>query len=128
MPDTVSGSHPLDASGRQHTGLAGRFRVADRPVEHHRHRGDARVRVPAELHRYWQSSPIEVEKVEEHEGLDELAEAGGAHQPGDGSMRASVRAVHDFANGLLNLTCQHDLLLPACAQEPVRRRIALGSS
>src|ERR1700736_2633890 len=57
------------------------------------------------------SSAVEVEEVEEHEGLDELAEVGGAHQPGDGSMRASVRAVHDFADGLLNLTCQHDLFL-----------------
>src|SRR5207245_2830612 len=95
--------------GRQHTCLAGRLRVADRSFEHHGHRGDAGVRVPAELHLHGCSPPVEVEAIEEHEGFDELAEVGGTHEPGDRAARVSARAVDDFTDGLLKLTCQHDL-------------------
>jgi len=43
------------------------------------------------------------EVIEEHEGLDELAEIGGAHEPRDGAARMASRAVDDFARGFLSL-------------------------
>jgi hypothetical protein len=54
-----------------------------------------------------------MEVIQEHEGLDELAEVGWAHEPRDGAAAIAPRAVDDLARGvrdLLNLICKHDFV------------------
>jgi len=60
VPDAVACAHPLDAAGRQHTGLPRRLCVTDRALQDDGHRRDARVRVPAELHRQAWPPPVDV--------------------------------------------------------------------
>src|SRR5437588_7307465 len=69
------------------------------------------MRVPAEAHRRGRESAVETGEVQEDEGLEELAQVGRAHQPGDGPVRLSARAVDDFSDRVLKLTCQHDSFL-----------------
>src|SRR5437867_2542349 len=69
------------------------------------------MRVPAEAHRGGSKPAVEGGEIEEHEGLDELAEVGRTHQAGDGPVGVSSRAVDDFPDWLLKLTCQHDSFL-----------------
>src|SRR5437016_9091388 len=66
------------------------------------------MRVPAEAHRRGRESAVEAGEIQEDEGLDELAEVGRAHQPGDGPVRLSARAVDDFTDRVLKLARQHD--------------------
>src|SRR5262249_15618173 len=52
VPDAVAGAHPLHPARLQLTRFPGGLGVADRPLQHHRHRRDARVGVPERLHRH----------------------------------------------------------------------------
>src|SRR3989441_8795382 len=69
------------------------------------------MRVPTEAHRRGRESAVEAGEIQEDEGLEELAEVGRAHQPGDGPVRLPTRAVDDFTDRVLKLTCQHDSFL-----------------
>ena len=104
MPDPIARPHPLHATRRQQTFPAGRLRVADVPLEHHRHRRDAGMRVPSEAHGRGRKSTVEGGEVQEHEGLDELAQVGGTHQSSDGPLGVPARAMDDFTDGILNAT------------------------
>ena len=113
MPDAIAGAHPLDATGRKNARLSRALGVLDRALEHDGDRGDARVRVPADP-RHAPPLPVEVEVIEEHERLDELADVGRAHEPRDGSAHMSPRAIDDLAHGLLGLLKlirRHDFVL-----------------
>src|SRR5437763_12659642 len=66
------------------------------------------MRVPAEAHRRRRESAVEAGEIQEDEGLEELAEVGRAHQPVDGPVCLPARAVDDFTDRLLKLTCHHD--------------------
>src|SRR5438105_14365603 len=72
------------------------------------------MRVPAEAHRRGRESAVEAGEIQEDEGLEELAEVGRAHQPGDGPVRVPARAVDDFTDRVLKLTCQHGSYLQLC--------------
>src|SRR5437016_1594583 len=72
------------------------------------------MRMPTEAHRRGRESVVETGEIQEDEGLEELAEVGRAHQPGDGPVRLPARAVDDFADRVLKLTCQHDSFLQLC--------------
>src|SRR2546430_15254800 len=72
------------------------------------------MRVPAEAHRRGRESAVEAGEIQEDEGLEELAEVGRAHQLSDGPVCLPARAVDDFTDRVLKLTCQHDSFLQLC--------------
>ena len=91
MPHAASSLHPLDAAGRQCAPDVVRVDIADRAFREVAQGGDTRVGVEGPV----EGRALMVEKVEEHEGLQDLAEIGRAHQPCDGAVRPATGTPHD---------------------------------
>ena len=141
VPDAAAGAHPLDAPLLQNPRLAGRVRVADPAAEQRRVRRDAGVRMRRDP---TGGPPVALEIVEEHEGLEDLAEVARADQPGDEALPVTGRAVDDAAcgggaadhrlkraHGVSPLARQRTSASPSCrrpqATTPVRARRARGA-
>src|SRR5258707_10632283 len=105
MPDAAACAHPFYALRVDDAFRSGSLLVGDLPLENDRDRGDARMRMKADVRHVLR---VEVEVVEEHERLDQLAHVGGADEPRDGPLRMPPRAVSDAA--------------AACVRRPLRGR------
>src|SRR5258708_4186722 len=94
MPNAAAGAHPFDAACGKNSFYAGGLLILDRALMKNRERGDSRMRMPAEVGRRCRGN---VEKIQEHERLDELADIRRAHQPRDRSVPISLRPKHNAA-------------------------------
>src|ERR1700674_5104372 len=90
MPYAARGAHPFNASGFDDAFRPGSFFIGDLPLEKERKRCDAGMRMKTDRRRVLR---IDVEIIQEHERLDELAHVGWADEPGDGSVRIAARTV-----------------------------------
>src|SRR6266581_4656726 len=102
MPYTAACAHPFDAPRLDDAFRAGGFLIGDLPLENKRKRRDAGMRMKADRRRVLR---VDVEIIQEHEGLDQLAHVGRTDEPRDGPMRISARTVDDapgagFGSGL----------------------------
>src|SRR5438132_29334 len=86
------------------------------------------MRVPAEAHRRGRESAVEAGEIQEDEGLEELAEVGRAHQPGDGDATTDLigrlwplvkKQLHDSEVGQAHIQ-RLDALCRQALERPVR--------
>src|SRR6266404_4829124 len=102
MPYAARGAHPFNAPRLDDTFRARGLFIGDLPLEKERQRGDAGMRMKADCRHVFR---MDVEIIQKHERLDELAHVRRADQPRDRPMRLSARTVGDaaracFASGL----------------------------
>src|SRR6267142_1687701 len=95
VPDAAARAHPFDAPRIDDAGGARRLLVGDLALEDHGDRRDARMRMKADIRR---ALRIDVDIVEEHEGLDGLADVRGTDEPGDRAVRMPARALEDASH------------------------------
>src|SRR3984893_9811569 len=91
VPHAASSLHPFDAAGRQCAPDIVRIDIAYRAFRDVCQGGDTRVGVKRSV----EGRALMIEKVEKHEWLQDLAEVGRAHQPGDGAVRPAAGTSHD---------------------------------
>src|SRR5437773_2225937 len=94
MPYAAACAHPFDAPRLDDAFRSGRVLVGDLPFENERKRCDAGMRMPTDGSH---ALRVDLEIIQEHERLDQLAHVGRAHEPCDGPMRISARTVDDAA-------------------------------
>src|SRR3989442_8183253 len=94
MPYTAACAHPFDAPRLDDAFRAGGLLIGDLPLENERKRRDAGMRMKADRRR---ALRVDLEIIQEHEGLDELAHVGRTDEPGYRSLRMAARAVDDAA-------------------------------
>src|ERR1700682_5022546 len=92
MPYATRGAHPFNASRLDDAFRSGCLFIGDLPLEKERKRCDAGMRMKTDRRHVVR---IDVEIIQKHERLDELAHVGWADEPGDGSMRMAARTLHD---------------------------------
>src|SRR5580693_4494522 len=94
MPYAAAGPHPFDPTGAKNSFYARGFLIFNRACVNNGERGDSRMRMPAEVGCFARG---DVEKIQEHKRLDELADIRRAHQPRDCSVPISLGPKHDGA-------------------------------
>src|SRR6267378_1799296 len=92
MPDATACAHPFDPAGIDDAFGSGSLFIENLSIEDHGHRRDAGVRVKTDRRH---ALRVDVEIIQEHEGLDQLAHVGRADEPGDRPLRMAARAVGD---------------------------------
>src|SRR5712691_129125 len=92
MPYTAACAHPFDAPRLDDAFRAGGFLIGDLPLENERKRRDAGMRMKADRRH---ALRVDLEIIQEHEGLDQLAHVGRTDEPRDRPMRMPPRAVGD---------------------------------
>src|SRR5437899_3056589 len=92
MPYTAACAHPFDAPRLDEAFRAGGLLIGDLPLENERKRRDAGMRMKADRRR---ALRVDLEIIQKHEGLDELAHVGRTDEPRDRSLRMAARAVGD---------------------------------
>src|SRR5712692_6484320 len=102
MPYTAACAHPFDAPRLDDAFRAGGLLIGDLPLENERKRRDAGMRMKADRRH---ALPVDLEIIQEHEGLDELAHVGRTDEPCNGPMRMPPRTIGDgpgagFGSGL----------------------------
>src|SRR2546428_6410054 len=90
MPYAAACTHPFDAARLDDAFRARGLFIGDPPLEKDRERRDAGMRMKADSRR---APRVNVEIVEEHERLDQLADIGRTDQPRDRPMRMPARTV-----------------------------------
>src|SRR6266446_6757837 len=95
MPYAAACAHPFDAPRLDDAFRAGGLLIGDLPLENERKRRDAGMRMKADRRH---ALRVDVEIIQEHERLDELAHVGRAGEPRDRPMRISARAEGDAAS------------------------------
>ena len=91
MPHAAPSLHPLNATGRQCAPDVVRVDVADRAFRDIGQGGDTRMGMQRPID-CW--APV-VEKIEKHEGLQDLAQVGRTHEPRDGTVRPAAGTLND---------------------------------
>src|ERR1700704_2357676 len=92
MPHAARGAHPFDAARLDDAFRARGLFIGDLSLENERKRCDAGMRMKTDRRHVLR---IDVEVIQKHEWLDELAQIGRADEPRDGSMRMAARTLHD---------------------------------
>src|SRR5438105_15208076 len=92
MPYTARGAHPFNASRLDDAFRSRCLFIGDLPLENERKRCDAGMRMKTDRRHVLR---IDVEIIQKHKRLDELAQIGRADEPRDGSMRMAARTLHD---------------------------------
>src|SRR5437667_4344525 len=95
MPYTAACAHPFDAPRLDDAFRAGGLLIGDLPLENERKRRDAGMRMKANRRR---ALRVDLEIIQKHEGLDELAHVGRTDEPRDRSLRMAARTVGDAAS------------------------------
>src|SRR5258708_7890616 len=98
MPYAARGAHPFNALCLDDALRSGCIFVEDLPREKQRKRCDAGMWMKADGRHVLR---IDVEIIQKHERLDELAHVGRADKPRDGSMRMAARTVSNAASARL---------------------------
>src|SRR5882672_9314640 len=92
MPDAAACAHPFNPAGIDDAFGSGSLFIGNLSLEDHGHRRDAGVRMKTDR---WHALRVDVEIIQEHEGLDQLAHVGRADEPRDRTLRMAARAVAD---------------------------------
>src|SRR5438309_8555041 len=92
MPYAAACTHPFDAARLDDAFRSRGLFIGDPPLEKERKRGDAGMRMKPDRRRVLR---IDVEIIQKHERLDELADVGRADEPRDGPMGMTTRTLHD---------------------------------
>src|SRR5260370_38420491 len=92
MPYATRGAHPFNASRLDDAFRSGCFFIRDLPLEKECKRRDAGMRMKPDRRHVLR---IDVEIIQKHKSLDELAHVGRADEPGSWSMRMAARTLHD---------------------------------
>src|SRR3989475_13018435 len=95
MPYAAACTHPFDAARLDDAFRARGLFIGDSSLEKERKRGDAGMWMKADRRHVLR---VDVEIIQEHEGLDKPADVGRADKPGDGSMRMAARTVGNAAS------------------------------
>src|SRR5439155_2085655 len=95
MPNATACAHPFNAPRLDDAFCAGGLLIGDLPLENERKRRDAGMRMKADRRRVLR---VDLEIIQEHEGLDQLAHVGRTDEPRDGPVRISARTVDDAAS------------------------------
>src|SRR5713101_2832488 len=95
MPNATACAHPFNPAGIDDAFGSGSLFMGDLSLEDHGHRRDPGVRMKADRRHVLR---VDLEIIQEHERLDQLAHVGRADEPGDGPVRISARAVDDAAS------------------------------
>src|SRR5712664_2022691 len=95
MPYAAAGTHPFNAARLDDAFRARGLFIGDPPLEKDRKRRDAGMRMKADRRH---ALRIDVEIIQKHEGLDELANVGRTDEPCDRPMRMPARAVGNAAS------------------------------
>src|SRR6202165_1585441 len=90
MPYAARGTHPFNASWLDDAFGSGCFFIGDLSLEKESKRCDAGMRMETDRRHV---PRIDVEIIQKHERLDELAHVGRADEPDDGSMRMATRTL-----------------------------------
>src|SRR2546430_7953750 len=94
VPYTAARAHPFNAPRLDDAFRSGGLLVGDLPLENERKRRDSGMRMKADRRRVLR---VDLEVVQEHEGLDQLAHVGRTDEPRDRPLRMPPRAVDDAA-------------------------------
>src|SRR5437667_327925 len=89
MPYTAACAHPFDAPRLDDAFRAGGLLIGDLPLENERKRRDAGMRMKADRRHVLR---VDLEIIQEHEGLDQLAHVGRTDEPGDRPLRMTANA------------------------------------
>src|SRR6266571_7350841 len=95
MPYAAACAHPFDAPRLDDAFRAGGLLIGDLPLENERKRRDAGMRMKPDRRRVLR---VDLEIIQKHERLDQLAHVRRTDEPRDGPMRISARTVDDAAN------------------------------
>src|SRR6202171_5966121 len=95
MPYAARGAHPFNAPRLDDALRARGLFIGDLSLEKERKRCDAGMRMKTDRRH---ALRIDVEIIQEHERLDELAHIGRTDEPADRSVRTSSRAVDNAAS------------------------------
>src|SRR2546421_12720171 len=90
MPHAARGAHPFNPSRLDDAFRARGLFIGDPPLEKDRERRDAGMRMKADSRR---APRVDVEIVEEHKRLDQLADVGRTDEPRDRPMRMPAGTV-----------------------------------
>src|SRR6266581_1327923 len=96
MPDAAACAHPFDPAGIDDAFGSGSLFIGDLSREDHGHRRDPGVRMKTDRRH---ALRVDVEIIQEHEGLDQLAHVGRTDEPRDLPLRMPPRAVSDAPGG-----------------------------
>src|SRR2546427_1396445 len=92
MPYAAACTHPFDAARLDDAFRARGLFIGDPPLEKDRERRDAGMRMKADRRH---ALRVDVEIIQEHERLDQLADIGRTDEPRDRPMRMPARTVGD---------------------------------
>src|SRR6266850_1962816 len=98
MPDAAACAHPFNPAGIDDALGSGSLFIGDLSLEDHGHRRNPGMRMKADRRRVLR---VDLEIIQKHEGLDQLAHVGWTDEPRDGPMRISARTVDDAASACL---------------------------
>src|SRR6266571_6718627 len=98
MPYAAACAHPFDAPRLDDAFRAGGLLIGDLPLENERKRRDAGMRMKADRRH---ALRVDLEIIQEHEGLDELAHVGRTDEPRDRPVRVPARTVNDATGARL---------------------------
>src|SRR6267143_5444409 len=90
MPYTAARTHPFDAARLDDAFRARGLFIGDPPLEKDRERRDAGMRMKADRRHVLR---VDVEIIQEHERLDQLADIGRTDEPRDRPMRMPAGTV-----------------------------------
>ena len=91
MPHAAPRLHPFDTTGWQDASFVVWIDIADRAFRDVGQGGDARMGMEGTV----EGRSVMIEQVKKHEGLQDFAKIGRAHQPGDGAMGSAPGAPSD---------------------------------
>ena len=94
MPNATACAHPFNPAGIDDAFGSGSLFIGDLSLEDHGHRRDPGVRMKADRRHVLR---VDLEIIQEHEGLDQLAHVGRTDEPGDRPVRMAARTVGDAA-------------------------------
>src|ERR1700704_3597366 len=95
MPYAARSAHPFNASRLDDAFRSGCLFIGDLPLEEGRQRCDAGMRMKTDRRHVLR---IDVEIIQKHERLDELAHVRRTDEACDRSMRTSARTMNDSAS------------------------------
>src|SRR5712691_1451577 len=98
MPYAAACAHPFDAPRLDDAFRAGGLLIGDLPLENERKRRDAGMRMKADRRHVLR---VDLEIIQKHEGLDQLAHVGRTDEPRDRPVRVPARTVNDATGARL---------------------------
>src|SRR6266705_2996834 len=95
MPDATACAHPFNPAGIDDAFGSGSLFIGNLSLEDHGHRRDPGMRMKADRRH---ALRVDLEIIQKHERLDQLAHVGRTDEPRDGPVRISARTVDDAAS------------------------------